>query len=354
MTPNNITLFLVIITLISCGERHSKLTQIAEFDETEFLETTTFTPDTLALAKAFDDLRHNEKFINEMLMDDGYAEMGRIDDEIIFGDLNGDGVTDALIPYMVHSRGGGNNWTIHYAIFLGGEKDLWNYVGPFNSGGSASDYYVVLEKIENAKVSGYHTPDRNSNFRDSDVPVKYIYQDGDLFITFLKLHKTEDSYSDYLYIEAIQTSKNQNITTLGTVEDYQRFLGEKEVEWPESEPAECGPYYDYEDFAGFIYYPFLTLEINEINEAAVVFIDLKRSDYNIQTNKGTITGKTQLNEFLSIFGDQIEITRSDSDANEIIDLRVPIDRYNAKDMWVLYLNPDEKTLQSIELVMGCE
>lgn len=351
-TIKNIAPLIGFVFLFSCGEWQSKSTQITEVKETNFIVSTAITSDTLALSKAFEDLKHNPNFIQEMLLDDGFAEMGEIDEERLFGDLNSDGITDAIIPYMVQNRGEGNNWTIHYAIFLGGEKDLWNYVGRFNSGGSASEYYAVLNKIDNGEISGYHTQYRNSDYRDRDVPVKYIYQNRDLVKTFLKLHKAENSFSDYLYIEEIQTSNNQRIPIIGSLADFHRTLGEKDPEYPEEEPEECGLYYAYEDLAGFVYYPFMTLEINETNEAAVVFIDLKGSGYKIQTNKGTIAEKTHLNEILSIFGDQIEINYSDSDKNRIVDLRIPIEK-NSQDVWVLFISKDTATLDSVALLMAC-
>src|SRR5690554_3135276 len=134
---------------------------------------------------------------------------------------------------MVHNRGEGNNWTIHYAIFLGGEKDLWNYVGRFNSGGSASVYYAVLNKIDNGEISGNHTQYRKSDDRDRDVPVKYTYQSRDLVKTVLKLHKAENSFSDYSYIEEIPTSNNRRIPIIGSLADCHRTIGEKYPESPE-------------------------------------------------------------------------------------------------------------------------
>ena len=350
----NTAFFIGLTLLFGCGQGQPKPRQTAVLEEIILIEPTAITPDTLALSKAFEDLQHNQKFIEEMLLDDGYAQIGEIVEDRVFGDLDDDGITDALISFIVHNRGGGNNWTTHYAVFLGQEENKWDNVGLFNSGGSASDYYVVLNKIDNGKISGYHTPQRNSDYRDSDVPVEYIYQDRDLVKTFLKLHNIEDSYNNYLYVEAIQTSNNQNIPTTGMFKDYQNILGEKEPDWPEEEPEECGSYYDYEDFAGLVFYPFLTLEINEANEAAVVSIILQGSDYKIQTDKGTITAKTTLNEILSIFGDLIEINRSDRDKNKIVDLRIPIERYNTKDVWILYFNEENRALETVSLLMGCK
>lgn len=350
----NIILLFCSLFLLNCGKAEHKLTQVFVAEEPNLIEATGISLDTLELSKAFENLRHDPKFIKKMLLDDGFAEMGEIDEERLFGDLNGDGISDAIIPYMVNNRGGGNNWTIHYAIFLGEGESKWNYVGTFHSGGSASEYYVVLNKIDNGNISGYHTQYRNSDYRDKDFPATYIYQNGDLVKTFLKLNNAEYFNGDVFYIETIQTSNNQNIPTVGAFKDYQNILGEKDVEWPEEEPEECGPYYDYEDFAGFVYYPFLTMEINRSNEAAVVSIDLKGSDYKIQTNKGTITEKTHLNEILSIFGDQMEINRSDNDVNKILDLRIPIERYNTKDVWILSFNDEDNTLESIFLFIGCK
>lgn len=350
----NAILFIGLILLYSCGQRQPQPSQTAVTEEIILIEPTVNTPDTLALSKAFEELQHNQNFIKKMLLDDGYAQIGEIVEERIFGDLNSDGITDAIISYIVHDRGGGNNWTTHYAVFLGQEENKWNYVGLFNAGGSASDYYVVLNKIDHGKILGYHAPYRNSDYRDRGVPAEYIYQDSDLVKTFLKLHNTEASYNDYLHIEAIQTLNNQNIPTTGMFKDYQNILGEKEPDWPEEEPEECGTYYDYEDFAGFVFYPFLTLEINERNEATVVSIDLQGSDYKIQTNRGTITEKTTLNEILSIFEDLIEINRSDRDKNKIVDLRIPIERYNTKDVWILHFNEKNKTLETLQLLMGCK
>ncbi len=350
----NIALFIGLILLYSCGQGQPQPKQTSVAEEMTAIESTAITPDTLALSKAFEDLQHDQKFIEEMLLDDGYAEIEEIVEERVFGDLNDDGITDVLISYIVHNRGGGNNWTTHYAIFLGQDENKWNCVGLFNSGGSASEYYVVLNKINNGDIFGYHTPHRNSDYRDSGVPVEYIYQDRDLVKTFLKLHNTGDSYNDYNYIEAIQTSNNQDIPTIGILKDYQNILGKKELDWPEEEPEECGSYYDYEDFAGFAFYPYLTLETNKTNEAAVVSIELTGSGYKIQTAKGTFTEKTTLNEILSIFGDLIEINMSDSDKNEVVDLRIPIERYNTKDVWILYFNDESRTLKTLQLLMGCK
>ncbi len=350
MIFKNIALLVGLVSLFSCGQNQNEQTSQVEVDN--LIESIPTTPDTLALSKAFKDLQHNPKFIKEMLLDDGFAAMGEIDEERLFGDLNGDGITDAIIPYMVNSRGGGNNWTFHYAIFLGKEESKWNYVGFFNRGGSASEYYVKLDKIDNGQISGYHTQSSNSNYQMKDLPATYIYQNGNLVKTYLKLHKADYDDSDFLHIETIQTSNNQNISIVGRFKDYQNILGENKVEFPEEEPEECGSYYDYEDFAGFVYYPFLTMETNGSNEAAVVDITLNGSNYKIQTNKGTITEKTQLNEILSIFGDQIEINYSDNNKNKIVDLRIPTEE-NTKDAWILFFNEDTGTLDSLALLMAC-
>ncbi len=94
------------------------------------------------------------------------------------GDLNQDGLDDALKAFTIEGRGGGNNWTLHYAVFLNKDHKLV-YCNIFNRGGDWAERITTFVSIKNNMLIGYEEP--ANNFPELDtIPVQYIYKDKEL------------------------------------------------------------------------------------------------------------------------------------------------------------------------------
>lgn len=91
---------------------------------------------------------------------------------IVKGDINHDGIADALVPFTVEGRGGGNNWDMHYAVFIGGRKGF-HLIGVFDSGGDWADRVTVFKKIKNDVIYAAEDPP-NGDPAKASVPSKYI------------------------------------------------------------------------------------------------------------------------------------------------------------------------------------
>lgn len=281
---------------------------------------------------------------------DEYAIVDRTVGWSVFGDFNQDGITDALVSFMVSGTGGGNNWTFHYAVFLGKEKGNPELVNIYHRGGWASTYTTVFTDIKNGEITGYLTPNTDWKSQQDVVPTTFVFLKNELIQTFIQLHIPEGGKQNIFYIDQLLTSDNEEIPTSASIAQYQSLFGKSNIEFPEEEPEECGPYYAYTEFAGFMTYPHLLLEVNKTNEAAIVQIQPQESDFYIHTNVGTLTEKTTLNEFSELFPEDISIEKIDS--LSIFDVRIPTSP-DGKDYWIIFFDMDKKTIKYMELLIGC-
>lgn len=288
--------------------------------------------------------------LEEKIFIDEFSTIDRTRGWSVFGDINGDKIIDGLLSFMVAGTGGGNNWTYHYAVFLGKKNGSPELVSIYHRGGWASAYTTVFTKIENEKIIGYLTPNTDWKSQQDIVPTTFIYKENDLLQTFIQLHIPEGEKQNVFYIDNLLTADNREIPTSASVAEYQSLFGKSKIEFPEEEPEECGPYYEYSEFAGFLEYPNLLLEVNKMKEAAIVQIQPQNSGFKIQTNVGTLTEKTTLEEFLKLFPDDISMEKTDF--YSIFDIRIPT-KPDGKDYWIIFFDMEKKTIKYMELFIGC-
>lgn len=97
---------------------------------------------------------------------------------ILIGDLNGDHLEDAIMPFTIEGRDGGNNWDAHYAIFINKNGEL-HYKYSFNRGGDLAETQTFFKSIQNGVVHGMQEP--GFHFSDGESsPVRFIYKNNRL------------------------------------------------------------------------------------------------------------------------------------------------------------------------------
>ncbi|MBB6501162.1 hypothetical protein [Pedobacter cryoconitis] len=139
--------------------------------------------DTNAVLAVFKRTAKTERFIKELgVKGNGGPDASVFDSErpILIGDLNGDHLEDALMPFSIEGRGGGNNWDAHYAVFInkGGKLE---YQYSFSRGGDLGETQVDFINIKDGIIHGMEVPGIHSSEVDS-TSVNYIYRKTDLSV----------------------------------------------------------------------------------------------------------------------------------------------------------------------------
>ncbi|WP_027372376.1 hypothetical protein [Chryseobacterium sp. UNC8MFCol] len=137
--------------------------------------------DTTAVLHAFKNATKTKQFGEDVYYDIKDELSGSIFDSerpILIGDLNGDQLDDAIMPFTIEGRDGGNNWDAHYAIFINKGGKL-SYQYSFNRGADLAETQTFFKSIENGVVKGvvepgFHYPDGES------TPVSFIYKNNRL------------------------------------------------------------------------------------------------------------------------------------------------------------------------------
>lgn len=139
--------------------------------------------DTTAVLDAFKKITKTDLFIKELGIEsndqDGLG--GSIFDSerpILIGDLNGDHLDDAIMPFSIEGRGGGNNWDAHYAIFINSNGTL-KYKYFFSRGGDLAETQINFKRIKDRVIKGMEVPGFHST-EEKTTPIEYIYRDTDL------------------------------------------------------------------------------------------------------------------------------------------------------------------------------
>lgn len=133
--------------------------------------------DTATVLNAFKKNIKTDQFIKELYMD-SYATVFDSERPILIGDLNDDHQDDAIMPFSIEGRDGGNNWDTHYAIFINNNGQL-EYKYSFARGGDLAEKQIDFKNIQNGvihgiEVPGFHYPDGDS------TSVEYIYRNSEL------------------------------------------------------------------------------------------------------------------------------------------------------------------------------
>lgn len=139
--------------------------------------------DTTAVLAAFKKITKTDLFIKELGIESNEEDGpgGSVFDSerpILIGDLNDDHLDDAIMPFSIEGRGGGNNWDAHYAIFINNGGVL-QYKYSFDRGGDLAETQTDFKSIKNGvikgmEVPGFHFPEGKS------TPVDYMYRKTEL------------------------------------------------------------------------------------------------------------------------------------------------------------------------------
>lgn len=145
--------------------------------------------DSIALEKAFELLKTNPTFLKELGLENEKGFWWNDDfRNIIIGDLNGDGVADALFLIMIEDIGIKGNWNMHYAVFLN-ENNKWEYKSQLDAGGKRIAHILSITQIENEKIIGIWLAEDESV---EGVPASFIFKNGSVIIdkTVLQIEKS--------------------------------------------------------------------------------------------------------------------------------------------------------------------
>lgn len=275
---NLIPIAALFLYVISCGQNLSE-TEIQS-------QKTTNGPES-----EFQKLIQTDQFRKNLAIekDDEHAQIISGYSKTVYGDLDNDGIEDALIPFSVESRYGGNNADYHYAVYLN-KKGKWIYKSELPLGGNTMDYTIEIKNIKKGVVNA--VAEGQQSFQ-----IKYRYKDNGLITVSEGLHSESSESSeksesiDLLYF---RNSKLEKIPMFGNVSDLQKILGKGSIKAPD-EPMECGTYFEegnirYYKTSDWIY------EVNDDNQAAFIQLKVKNSGITIFTEFGTIDENTTFSE----------------------------------------------------------
>lgn len=117
--------------------------------------------------------------IQDALSNHSLYDFLRNNEPIITGDINHDHLPDALVPFTVEGRGGGNNWDSHIAVFLR-EKNGYHLQLIKNSGADLSPYVILWQRIINDTIWGMNVANNFEGTETDSIQVKYILQNDSL------------------------------------------------------------------------------------------------------------------------------------------------------------------------------
>jgi hypothetical protein len=295
-------LFLAILIIsVSCRNGSKKARENINTDKGNTIATDNSINDSIALMQAFDTLRKDKKFLKDLSLE-GEKQYAFSDLILkpIFGDLNNDGIIDALVAFSVEGRGGGNNSDLHYAVFLN-QHNQWKYQSQLDAGGNWAERFIGFDEIKSGKITGNLVGNKEESL--SEIPVEYVFKNGKLMNTETALHKTENEKREYLRLENITTPTGKLMPLTGTLEAYEQIMGKGRISIPEEQP-ECGTYFGEGIYSELYYDHNMRIELHNKKEAAWRSLLIRGSNYKINTDKGTITEKTTLEELKSIFYSQ--------------------------------------------------
>lgn len=249
-----------------------------------------------AILLAFEATKSRRAFLKDMTLDnEEQFTWHKESTGVLRGDLNGDGTSDALVRFSIEGRGGGNNFDIHYAIFLN-VNHQWKYQGQIGGRGDRADRILKIYSIRAGVIVGKWEAKRDPSLKD--IEVEYLLRDGQVINSFAELHRSSTSEREYLSMREVLTKDNTPIPMLGTLKGYEKLLGKGNIFAPDEQP-ECGTYFE-EEATRYLDYPNLRFELDKNGNAILISMHLK-DNLKLQTDKGTIDEATTLEKLKSIF-----------------------------------------------------
>ena len=309
----------------SCGKTEANSVETSS-DSTRIASTEVLVnasnADSIAVMQAFSKLKTNPSFLKDLGLK-GEKHFTWNDDlmKVISGDLNSDGVQDALLFFSVEGIGGGNNWSAHYAAFLKSDND-WKYKDQLDAGGDFNDRILELTKIENDSIYGNWVGNKDESLED--IPVQYILKNDKFINIFTALHIEEnpeknptESVEDWTYLQVteILTADNMVIPLSSTLTEYEKLLGKNYV-IKVDKTAECGTVYEDMDDLTEVVYKNLTLELGSKKQATITLINMKGSGLRFQTENGTIDENTTIAELQKLFPNNFSSNNEPDENNE--------------------------------------
>lgn len=285
--------------------------------------------DSTALIKAFEKLKSDNSFLADLgLTEEKHFSWHMPTKGIIYGDLNKDGSEDALFPFSVEGRGGGNNWDFHYVVFLKKNKQ-WQYLNQFDAQAGSPNLYYVFKKIENGIIQGALVDNQEE---EKEIPASFVLKRNEVVNTYTALHKTDIGAIEFLEVIEILNADNTSIPITSTLAEYQKILGRGKIIEPKEQP-ECGTYFD-EGRYHELHYLNLTFELQNLKKAAFISLTFKNSKFKLQTNKGTITSKTTLSELEQVLQNRNNRWIQDNEDGSGKSISIPTNE-NMDDRWII-------------------
>lgn len=302
--------------------------------------------DTAALIQAFEVLKKNPSFLKDLgLEGEKHFSWNVLPKGIIYGDLDKDGSEDALFPFTIEGRGGGNSWDFHYVVFLQKNKQ-WQYLSQFDAQAGDPDLLFAFREIKDCLIQGAIVDNQEER---QDIPVTFILKGNELVNTYTALHRTDVGEREFLEVNEILNANNVSIPLTATLKDYQKILGSGKITEPEQQP-DCGTYFD-EGMYRELHYPNLVFELSNNKKAAFQSLIFKNSGLKIQTNKGTITEKTTLTELEAVLQKRDNWWISDGEDRSGKSISIPTNE-NADDGWVIQFDKNGN-IEKVILYIPC-
>ncbi len=286
----------LMVSMSNCGQPESGSRKNNSTKDAIRTEKTIAT-DSVAIIQEFEKLKAEKRFLKELgLENEKHYSWNDDFKKIIPGDLDGDGIADALLALVIEGRGGGNNSDIHYAAFLKKENN-WIYQNQFDANAGSPDLFYGFTAIKNGIIRGAIM----DNYDDAyEVPVEFIFKNKEFINTYTALHKTDNEEREYLKIENIITPTGKIMPPTGTLQTYEQALGKGKFSTPKQQP-ECGTYFEEGTYSEWLYEHNLRLELSDNKKAAWRSLFMRGTDYKVNTDKGTITANTTVEELKNIF-----------------------------------------------------
>lgn len=312
----------------------------------------------LERAKAiFERLKADRKFQKEMGMKgEPYAAIENDYSQIIWGDLNNDSVSDALLPFRVYELEGGSNLVeLYYAVFISKNQKL-EYAYSYSRGNHwLLDFPVVtFNKIENGKIYGKEDYYENLYFEDYPDWI-YSLRNGIIEKEYEPLHPVLNRDFAQKMVEYLCPYGIKKSTTFagsdGKLTKLKRAFGNT-LKIITITTDQCDGYFmlpysdDYRGTFRNAELPYAVFEINDKDSVALKQIRFNEPgvathDLILCTFQGYITEKTTLAEFKKVFPKSYA-TRAEIDNDIYVFMAMEEDENTDESHWVVIFDKNGK------------
>jgi|GEM_PF-2596129 len=269
------------------------------------------------ITASFEKLKADTVFQKEMEMEgEPWAYIDAIYPYTVWGDLNGDGVDDALVPFVVAgSQGGGSLLEMYYAVFISQDQQLTYSYSYYRGNHWGLDVPVVtFTRIENGIIYGNEDYYENQYFENYPDWI-YRFKNGRIEEEFAPLHPVLNREFDQEMVEYLTPigliGDGRFVASDTNLKELKQFFGKKlNVKKVTSEV--CDGYFALpysEDYNGPIRnaeLPNATFEINDQDSVTLKQIrfnlpGIRAENTTLCTLQGYITDETTLDDFKRAF-----------------------------------------------------